>query len=162
MALLPRIAGMNLTPTAGGRIAAHGAVANTDPGPLNELNQINALIYEGQSEFQYDQFSARQRQQHQQQQFDQQFAGQRRFDRFDRPFEQTPERRVNNSMLGNSSESFAAAFDIGKSKPLLASGELPRYQPNTSLDNIISTYEMTADVIYDKVAPRGEKLSMVL
>ncbi len=69
MALTPRIAGTNLVPAGGGRFAATGSVANTDPAPLTELNQINALIYEGQSEFQYDEFNARDRRQQQQQQY---------------------------------------------------------------------------------------------
>jgi hypothetical protein len=54
MALTPRIVGTNLVSAGGGRFATIGAVANVDPFPLTELNQINALIYKGESEFQYD------------------------------------------------------------------------------------------------------------
>ncbi len=154
MALTPRIAGTNLVPAGGGRFAASGAVANIEPTPLTELNQINALIYEGQSEFQYDQFDARQQQQ--------QFARQRAYDRFGRPMEQTPERRINNSMMGNSSESFAAAFDLQNHTDAHLSNGPQQPTPATSLDKIIATYELTKEVIYDEIPPRGENISMVL
>tara|TARA_B100000315_G_scaffold241372_1_gene262198 strand:- start:972 stop:1433 length:462 start_codon:yes stop_codon:yes gene_type:complete len=152
MALTPRIAGTNLVPAGGGRFAATGAVAHADATPLTELNQINALIYEGQSEFQYDQFDARQRQQ---------YARRRAYDHFGRPMEQIPERRINNPMMGNSSESFAAAFDLSNITNAQLSSEPKRTTPTTSLDNIISTYETIAEVIYDEVPPRGENLSLV-
>ncbi|MBT3916884.1 MAG: hypothetical protein HN731_18715 [Rhodospirillaceae bacterium] len=154
MALTPRIAGTNMVPAGGGRFAATGAVANSDPAPLTELNQINALIYEGQSEFQYDQFNARQQQQ--------QYARRRAFDHFGRPMEQTPERRVNNSMMGNSSESFAAAFDLQNHTDAHFSKGPKQSAPTTSLDKIIATYELTKEVIYDEIPPRGENISMVL
>ena len=163
MALTPRIAGTNLVPTGGGRFAANSAVANVEPSPVNELNQISALIYEGDSEFQYDHFDPRQHGQEQQrEQLSQQFSGRRGFDRFGRPFEQTPDRRVNNSMLENSSESFAAAFDSTSSALKQLPGEPQRYQPNVALDAIIGTYETTAQVIYDAVPPKGKNLSIVL
>ena len=60
MALTPRIVGTNLVPAGGGRFAAIGAVANVDPFPLTELNQINALIYKGESEFHYERFDVQQ------------------------------------------------------------------------------------------------------
>ena len=161
MALTPRIAGTNLVPTGGGRFAATGAVANVDPNPLKEINQTSALIYEGQSEFQYENFDARQYAQQQEQQ-QQQYTRRRSFDRFGRPFEQTPDRRVNNPMLENSSESFAKAFDSVEAKPNHVNGEPRHYQPVTSLNNIIDTYETTAQVIHDEIPPKGEKLSMVL
>jgi hypothetical protein len=156
MALTPRIAGTNLVPAGGGRFAATGSVANTDPAPLTELNQINALIYEGQSEFQYDEFNARDRRQQQQQQY----APRRNFDRFGRPLEQTPERRVNNAMLENSSESFAAAFDLVNKTKVHQAGDRSNQQPTRALGDIISTYELTAQVIYGEIPPRGEQLSM--
>jgi len=154
MALTPRIAGTNMVPAGGGRFAATGAVANSDPAPLTELNQINALIYEGQSEFQYDQFDARQQQQ--------QYARRRASDQFGRPMEQTPERRINNSMMGNSSESFAAAFDLQNRTDAHLSNGPKQSTPSTSLDKIIATYELTKEVIYDEIPPRGENISMVL
>ena len=60
MALTPRIVGTNLVPAGGGMFAAIGAVANVDLFPLTELNQINALIYKCESEFQYERFDAQQ------------------------------------------------------------------------------------------------------
>ncbi|MBT3990679.1 MAG: hypothetical protein HON14_16205 [Rhodospirillaceae bacterium] len=161
MALTPRIAGTNLIPSGGGRFAATGAVANVDPAQLTELNQINALIYEGQSEFQYDQFDAR-KQQSQTQRERRQYDGARSFDRFGRPVEQVPARRINNAMLENSSESFAKAFNSIDAQSAPLSGEPPRYQPNTSLEKIINSYETTAQVIYDEVPPKGENLSLTL
>jgi len=154
MALTPRIAGTNLVPAGGGRFAATGAVANVDPAPLTELNQINALIYEGQSEFQYDQFDARQQQQ--------QYARRRAYDRFGRPMEQTPERSINNPLMGNSSESFAAAFDLNNHSTAHLSNEHRHSSPTMTLDKIIATYELTKEVIYDEIPPRGENISMVL
>jgi hypothetical protein len=163
MALTPRIAGTNLVPTGGGRFAANGAVSNVEPPPVNELNQISALIYDGDSEFQYDHFDPRQHEREpQREQQSQQYSGRRNFDRFGRPFEQTPDRRVNNSMLENSSESFAAAFDSASSTSKQLAGEPHRYQPNVALDAIIDTYETTAQVIYDDVPPKGKNLSIVL
>ncbi len=161
MALTPRIAGTNLIPTGGGRFAANGTVATIEPAPLNELNQISALIYEGQSEFQYDQFDARQYAKQQQEQ-QQQYASRRNFDRFGRPFEQTPDRRVNNHMLENSSESFAAAFNTVELTSAQRSGERARPLPEVSLGNIINTYETTAQVIYEGIPAKGNNLSMTL
>ena len=162
MALTPRITGTNLLPTGSGRFAANSAVANSDPAPLTELNQINALIYEGQSEFQYDQFDARQYAQQQRDEQQQQYNHRRNVERFGRPFEQTPDRRVNNAMLENSSESFAAAFNTPESKSAQMGGERNYAQPTTSLNNIISTYETTAVVIYEGIPERGKNFSLTL
>lgn len=159
MAFLPRIAGTNIAPTGGARFAANSAAANVDPNPLSELDQTNALIYEGRSEFQYDQFDAHQ---HFNQDHRGSNSGRRRDDRLDGPFERTPPRRFNMSMLENSSESFGAAFDMSKGISPQLSMEPRRYQPVTSLDNIIRTYEVTARVIYNEIPPKGENLSVVL
>ena len=161
MALTPRIAGTNLAPSATGRFAVNSAVANIDATPLTELNQINALIYEGQSEFQYDQFNPRQEQLPQR--HDQpELARRRTFDRFGRPFEQTPERPINTPLLINSTESFAAAFDSANQTQTQTTADRARPQPVETLDNIITTYESTAAVIYDEVPPRGDNLSLTL
>ncbi len=77
--------------------------------------------------------------------------------------EQMPERRINNSMMGNSRESFAAAFDLTNHTDAHLNSE-PRRSvlTTTSLDKIIATYELTREVIYDEVPPRSENISMVL
>jgi|TARA_B100000959_G_scaffold37402_2_gene36052 hypothetical protein len=76
--------------------------------------------------------------------------------------EQIPERRINNSMMGNSRESFAAAFDLTNHTDAHLNSEPRRSVLTTSLDKIIATYELTREVIYDEVPPRSENISMVL
>jgi len=76
--------------------------------------------------------------------------------------EQMPERRINNSMMGNSRESFAAAFDLTNHTDAHLNSEPRRSVLTTSLDKIIATYELTREVIYDEVPPRSENISMVL
>ena len=76
--------------------------------------------------------------------------------------EQIPERRINNSMMGNSRESFAAAFDLTNHTDAHLNSEPRRSVLTTSLDKIIATYELTREVIYDELPPRGENISMVL
>mgnify|MGYP001433570789 FL=1 len=76
--------------------------------------------------------------------------------------EQIPERRINNSMMGNSRESFAAAFDLTNHTDAHLNSEPRRSVLITSLDKIIATYELTREVIYDEVPPRSENISMVL
>ncbi|MDP6258725.1 MAG: hypothetical protein QGH63_06500 [Rhodospirillales bacterium] len=76
--------------------------------------------------------------------------------------EQIPERRINNSMMGNSRESFAAAFDLTNHTDAHLNSEPRRSVLTTSLVKIIETYELTREVIYDEVPPRSENISMVL
>jgi hypothetical protein len=76
--------------------------------------------------------------------------------------EQIPERRINNSMMGNSRESFAAAIDLTNHTDAHLNREPRRSVLITSLDKIIATYELTREVIYDEVPPRSENISMVL
>ena len=160
MVLTPRIAGTNLVPNGGGRYATTAAVPGVEYSAVNELNQTNALIYEGDSEFQYDQFSAKQN--YQQKEEQRQYTRQHSFDHFGRLFEQTLERPINRSMLGNTSESFAAAFEtVGAGAQKLTEGPF-RYRPSHALDVIIDTYETNAKVIYGEVPPLGEKINVVL
>jgi hypothetical protein len=160
MVLTPRIAGTNLVPNGGGRFAASGAVTNTDYSPVNELNQTGSLIYEGDAEFRYDQFSAKQNYQKQQEQ--NQYTRQQNFDHFGRRFEQSLERTVGIAMLGNTSESFAAAFGTTRREDQKLSGGAFRYQPSYTLDIIIDTYETNAKVIYGEIPPKGKTINVVL
>jgi hypothetical protein len=160
MVLTPRIAGTNIVPNGGGRYAASGSVVNADYSAVNEINQTGALIYEGDAEFQYDQFSAKQHYQKQQEQ--NQYTRQQNFDHFGRRFDQTLERPVSMAMLGNTSESFAAAFEtIGRDDQKFNGGTF-RYHPSYTLDIIIDTYETNARVIYGEIPPKGEKVNVVL
>ncbi|MEE2999922.1 MAG: hypothetical protein VX693_08355 [Pseudomonadota bacterium] len=160
MVLTPRIAGTNLVPNGGGRYATAAAVPGAEYSIVNELNQTNALIYEGDSEFQYDQFGAKQNYRRKENQ--NQYARQQNFDHFGRLFEQTLERPINKSMLGNTSESFAAAFETSGAYVQKRGGESFPYQPLYALDIIIDTYETNAKVIYGEIPPVGEKLNVVL
>ena len=160
MVLTPRIAGTNLAPNGGGRYAASEAVPSSEYSAVNELNQTSALIYGGDPEFQYDQFSAKQNFQHQEAQ--KRDTRQQSFDHFGRLFEQTMERPVNFSMLDNTSESFAAAFEMANTDNLKFKGGPFRQQPAYTLDIIIDTYETNAKVIYGEVPPKGEKINVVL
>ena len=159
MVLTPRITGTNMVPNGGGRYAAAGAVPSVDYTPVNEPGQISSLIYEGDSEFQYDQFSAEQ--QYPSQQEHGRYIPQQNFDHFGRLFEQTMERPVNFSLLGNTSESFAAAFEMTAEDSKSAGGRLVSY-PAYALDSIIDIYENNAKIIYGQIAPKGEKLNVVL
>jgi len=160
MVLTPRIAGTNVVPNGGGRFAAGGSAAiNADYSAVNELNQTSAMIYEGDSEFQYDQFSAKQ---HYQQQGQNQYNRQQNFDQFGRLFEQTMERSINMSMLGNTSESFAAAFETNEEGAFGSKRTAFSYHPSYTLDIIIDTYETNAKVIYGEIPPKGDKLNVVL
>ena len=161
MVLTPRIAGTNVVPNGGGRFAASGAVVNADYSPVNELNQTGALIYEGDADFRYDQFSAKQS--YQQQQGQNQYSRQQSFDHFGRRFEQTLERPVSMAMLGNTSESFAAAFETTVRDDIRVGGEgVIRYQPSYTLDIIIDTYETNAKIIYGEIPPKGKTINVVL
>ena len=160
MVLTPRIAGTNLVPNGGGRYATNDAVPSSEYSAVNELNQTSALIYGGNSEFQYDQFSAKQNFQQQEEQ--NRYTRQQSFDHFGRLFEQTMERPVNFSMLDNTSESFAAAFETANIDNQKFKGGLFRHQPAYTLDIIIDTYETNAKIIYGEVPPKGEKLNVVL
>jgi hypothetical protein len=159
MVLTPRIAGTNVVPNGGGRYAAGGAAFNADYSAVNELNQTGAIIYEGDSEFQYDQFSAKQ---HYQQREQNQYNRQQNFDHFGRLFEQTLERPISMSMLGTTSESFAAAFETSEGNDIRSNGAMFSYQPSYTLDTIIDTYETNAKVIYGEIPPKGDKLNVVL
>jgi hypothetical protein len=160
MVLTPRIAGTNVVPNGGGRYAAGGnAAINADYSAVNELNQTSAMIYEGDSEFQYDQFSAKQ---HYQQQGRDQYNRQQNLDQFGRLFEQSMERPISISMLGNTSESFAAAFETTEEDNFGSNGAIFSYQPSYTLDIIIDTYETNAQVIYGEIPPKGDKLNVVL
>ena len=159
MVLTPRIAGTNVVPNGGGRYAAVGAAINADYSAVNELNQTGAIIYEGDSEFQYDQFSAKQ---HYQQPGQNQYNRQQSFDHFGRLFEQTLERPISMSMLGTTSESFAAAFETSEGNDFGSNGATFSYQPAYTLDTIIDTYETNAKVIYGEIPPKGDKLNVVL
>ena len=86
MVLTPRIAGTNLVPNGGGRYAANDAVPSSEYSAVNELNQASALIYGENPEFQYDEFSAKQNFQ-QQQQEQNRYARRESFDHFGRSFE---------------------------------------------------------------------------
>ena len=160
MVLTPRIAGTNIVPNGGGRYAASGSVVNADYSAVNELNQTGALIYEGDAEFQYDQFSAKQQDQQQQEQ--NQYTRQQNFDHFGRRFEQTLERPVSMGMLGNTSESFAAAFETKGRDDQRFTGGAFRYRPAYTLDIIIDTYETNAKIIYGEIPLKGEKINVVL
>jgi hypothetical protein len=159
MVLTPRIAGTNLVPTGGGRFAAAGAMVEAESVPVNPAKQMDALIYGGDSEFQYDQLGSRDSSQRKQQSF---ASNGRNSNEFARVFGQKADRRFNNSMLQNSSESFAAAFDSVGLTAKLVNGTSDYYRPQISLDRIISTYELTASVIYNDISPVGEKFSIVL
>ena len=160
MVLTPRIAGTNVVPNGGGRFAAGGSAAiSADYSAVNELNQTSAMIYEGDSEFQYDQFSAKQ---HYQQQGQNQYNRQQNFDQFGRLFEQTLERPISMSMLGTTSESFASAFETSEGNDFSLNGATFSYQPAYTLDTIIDTYETNAKVIYGEIPPKGDKLNVVL
>ena len=160
MVLTPRIAGTNVVPNGGGRYAAGGSAAfNADYPAVNELNQTSAVIYGGESEFQYDQFSAKQ---HYQQQAQDQYNRHKNFDHFGRLFEQTKERSISMSMLGNTSESFAAAFETTEDGDFGSNGATFSYHPSYTLDIIIDTYETNAQVIYGEIPPKGDKLNVVL
>jgi len=160
MVLTPRIAGTNLVPNGGGRYAANDAVPSSEYSAVNELKQTGALVYGGNPEFQYDQFSTKQNFQQQQEQ--NRYARRESFDHFGRLFEQTLERPFNISMLGNTSESFAAAFETASADNQQFSGGPFRHQPAYTLDIIIDTYETNAKIIYGEVPPKGEKLNVVL
>ena len=71
------------------------------------------------------------------------------------------ERPVNFSLLGNTSESFAAAFEMTAEDSKSAGGRLVSY-PAYALDSIIDIYENNAKIIYGQIAPKGEKLNVVL
>lgn len=158
MVLTPRIAGTNLVPTGGGRFAASGAVVNAESSPVNELNQVSTLVYEGDSEFQYERLNSRDGS-HQKQRS---YSSRPNNEEFTRVFGQKADRRFNNSMLQNTSESFAAAFDTIGLTANLVNGAVSYYRPQVALDSIISSYEMTARVIYGDISPIGDKFSIVL
>ena len=158
MVLTPRIAGTSMVPNGGGRYAAIGAVPSAEYSAVNEPNQISSLIYDGDPEFQYDQFSAEQR--YQQQQERNHYTRPQNFDHFGRLLEQTMERPVNFGMLGNTSESFATAFEMTNDNA--GSGDPFIYYPSYTLDTIIDTYENNAKVIYGEIPPRGETINVVL
>jgi hypothetical protein len=161
MVLTPRIAGTHVVPAGGGKFAANSAVSNVEPFPVNELNLTNSLIYDGNSEFQYDHFDGRQaKTQQRHEPPPQRYDRRRSLDQFGRPFEQTQDRRINNSMLDNSSESFAAAFSSVDSVGSNLDGEPPIYRPKTSLNLVIDSYKTTTEVIYNSIPPRGKKISV--
>jgi len=159
MVLTPRIAGSHLVPAGGGRYAASGVAYPNEYSSVNELNQSNGLVYDGESEFQYDRLNT-------QQDFERQgehgrFNRRQNVDHFGRLYEQSQERPINFSMLGNSSQTFAAAFDEAK-RDKVELGGVPHYRPSYTLDIIISTYETNAKVIYDAIPIRGEQVNIVL
>ncbi len=159
MVLTPRIAGTHLVPAGGGRYAASGAAYTNEYSSVNELNQTNGLIYDGESEFQYDRLSTQQ--DFERQREHQQFNRRQNVDHFGRLYEQSQERPINFSMLGNSSETFAAAFDEAK-RGKVELGGAPHYRPSYTLDIIIDTYETNARVINNEIATRGEQVNIVL
>jgi hypothetical protein len=148
-----------MVPNGGGRYASPAAVPSVEYSAVNESNQISSLIYDGDAEFQYDQFSSEQK--YQQQQEQNLYKPQQNFDHFGRLFEQTMERPVNFGMLGNTSESFAAAFSL-TNKNSSKSTDVSVYNPSFPLDAIIYTYENNAKVIYGKIPPKGSQLNVVL
>jgi hypothetical protein len=64
--------------------------------------------------------------------------------------------------LGNTSESFAAAFEMTGRGDQKFNGGTFRYQPSYTLDIIIDTYETNAKIIYGEIPPKGEKINVVL
>ena len=157
MVLTPRISGSNVVPTGGGRFADVGTLLDVEASPVNEPNQTRSLIYEGESEFQYDQFQSKE---HASQK--QAYSWHRNSRDSRGSFGQSTERQFNKSMLQNSSESFASAFDERGQASQQANSSLTEYRYKVSLSTIINTYEQTAQVIHGKIIPTGLNFTLVL
>jgi len=128
-----------MIPSAG-RVPAAAVAAPAESSPLSEVSQYNALVNDGAG-FRYEQF-----------------AGDRRRTTDQRFLERHPPRRINTGMISGTSQSFAEAFTQ-------ATGESPvgtKEAATTTVSRGIGNYELTAQVIYDQLPPRGENLSMIL
>jgi len=146
-----------VVPNGGGRFAEIGTLLDVETSPVNESNQTSSLIYEGESDFQYDQFEPKE---HAPQK--QAYSWHRNSTDSQGSFGQSLERQFNKSMLQNSSESFALAFDDADQTSQQQNSSFKEYQFKVSLSTIINTYEKTAQIIHGKIIPTGLNFTLVL
>jgi hypothetical protein len=148
MALVP-----NIARAASAAAPAVVARAYARDGQGVEQLQAQASVVAGDQSFRYDDFAFLARQQ---------FLQTGTYG----PRQETPQQprqpgRIDFSLLSNSTESFALAFQLN------SQFDLPPAAPGSAgaratIDKGISTYEMTSAVIHDQLAPMGGEISVVV
>ncbi|MEE2745251.1 MAG: hypothetical protein VX617_00055 [Pseudomonadota bacterium] len=160
MALTPRIAGTHVVPAGGGRYAANVAAYPNEYNSVNELNQSSSLFYEGESDFQYDQLDTRQDLERNYSR--DRYAGSNNQQRFQKQTDQEGLHPIDLSMLGNTSQTFAALFSETMEDHSMGGNSGQYYHPIYSLNVIIDTYESNAHIIHNTLPSRGERLNIFL
>jgi len=143
MALATKIASTSLVPIATSRHMINGPVASTDSNALRELDEANPLYHEDTA-FRYENFTQERRRQGQ-------------------IVPQNPSRGqgFSNSLLSNSTASFATAFASNVTTPA-AHARGVDYTTPAAMTHGVGSYEATSSVIHNEIKPLGRNLSVFL